>query len=62
MVGGLMLAFLMDEPFDGQAVFAEPVFEPASCEVQRGALLGQSLTEFRDECTGDGKFGPGHVG
>ena len=61
LIGGLILALLMDELFDGEALFDEPLFEPAAGEVQHGILARQALAEFRHERAREWKIGSGHV-
>ena len=50
LIGRLMLTLLMDEPFDRQSLFNQPLFQPAAREMQDRTLSGQSLTELRDKC------------
>ena len=61
LVGGLILALQMDQLFDGQPLFHEPLFEPAARQMQHRTLARQTLAEFRHERTGDGKIGFRHV-
>ena len=61
LVGGLILALQLDELFDGQPLFNQPLFEPTARQMQDRTLERQTLAEFRHERTGEGKIGFRHV-
>ena len=61
LVGRLVLTLQLDQLFDGQPLFHEPLFEPAAREMQHRTLSRQTLTKFRHERTGDGQIGFRHV-
>ena len=46
LVGGLILALEEDQLFDRQALFDQPLFEPAACEMQSGAMPRQPLDKL----------------
>ena len=61
LVGRLVLTLQMDQLFDGQPLFHEPLFEPAAREMQHRTVPRQTLAKFRHERTGEGQIGFRHV-
>ena len=49
LIGRLVLAFQMDQLFDRQPLFDQPLVEPAAREIQHRTLPRQPLTKFRHE-------------
>src|SRR5262245_23150810 len=62
LVGSLILTLLIKQLFDGEALFAQSLFEPAPRQMKRGIETGKTRAKFRHERARQRGIRLGHFG